>query len=62
MVTSIDDFSKYMWVYFMKEKSKTLSKFKEFKEMIEAKVDKRICCLQTNNKGEYTLDEFFDFF
>jgi GAG-pre-integrase domain len=32
MVTFIDDFSRYIWVYFMKERSETLSKFKKFKE------------------------------
>ncbi|RVW59275.1 Retrovirus-related Pol polyprotein from transposon TNT 1-94 [Vitis vinifera] len=61
MVTFIDDFSRYVWVYFMKEKSETFSKFKEFKEMIEAEVDKRIRCLRTDNGGEYTSDEFFYF-
>ncbi|RVW16686.1 Retrovirus-related Pol polyprotein from transposon TNT 1-94 [Vitis vinifera] len=61
MVTFIDDFSKYVWVYFMKEKFETFSKFKEFKEMMEAEVDKRIRCLRTDNGGEYTLDEFFYF-
>ena len=33
MVTFIDDFSRYLWVFFMKEKFETLSKFKEFKSM-----------------------------
>jgi len=32
LVTFIDDFSRYVSIYFMKEKSETLSKFKEFKE------------------------------
>ena len=62
MVTFIDDFSKYLWVYFMKEKFETFSKFKEFKEMMEAEVDKRIRCLRTDNGGEYTSDEFFTSF
>lgn len=61
MVTFINDFSNYVWVYFMKEKSETFSKFKEFKEMTEAEVDKRIRCLRTDNGGEYTSDEFFYF-
>ena len=61
MVTFIDDFSRYVWVYFMKEKSETFSKFKEFKEMAEAEVDKRIRCLRTDNGGEYTSAEFFYF-
>lgn len=61
MVTCIDDFSRYVWVYFMKEKSKTFSNFKEFKEIMEAEVDKRIRCLRTDNVGEYTSDEFLYF-
>ena len=32
MVTFIDDFSRYVWVFFMNEKSDTFSKFKEFRE------------------------------
>jgi hypothetical protein len=42
MMTFIDDFSRYLWVYFMKEKSETLSKFKEFKEKVRSDVDKKI--------------------
>ena len=61
MVTFIDDFSRYVWVCFMKEKSETLSKFKEFKNAAEAEVGKRVRCLRTDNEGEYTLDEFSDF-
>ncbi|PKI63869.1 hypothetical protein CRG98_015752 [Punica granatum] len=61
MVTFIDDFSRYVWVYFMKEKYKTLSKFKEFKEVAEAEVGKGVRCIRTNNGGEYTSDEFSSF-
>ena len=61
MVTFINDFSRCVWVYFMTEKSETFSKFKEFKEMTEVEVDKRIRCLCTDNGGEYTSDEFFYF-
>lgn len=38
MVTFIDDFSRYAWVFFMKEKSETLTNFKEFKEKAESEV------------------------
>lgn len=62
MVTFINDLSRYVWVYFMKEKSKTFSKFKEFKEMTEVEVDKRICCLHIDNEGEHTSNDFFYFF
>ena len=58
LVTFIDDFSRYVWIYFMKKKSETFSKFKEFKEVAEAEVGKEIRCLRSDNGGEYTSDEF----
>ena len=58
MVTFIDDFSRYVWVFFMKEKSDTFSKFKEFRESAEGEVGKKICCLRTDNGGEYSSNEF----
>ncbi|PKI63324.1 hypothetical protein CRG98_016315 [Punica granatum] len=61
MVTFINDFSRYVWVYFMKEKSETLSNFKDFKEAAEAEVGKGVCCLCIDNGGEYTSDEFSRF-
>ena len=45
-------------VYFMKEKSETLAKFKEFKLMVESEVGREIQCLHTDNGGEYISDEF----
>ncbi len=44
--------------FFLKEKSDTFSKFKEFKEIAEAEVDKEILCLCTDNGGEYSSDKF----
>ena len=58
MVTFIDDFSRYVWVYFMKEKSKTFTKFKEFKEKIEGELNMKIICLCTDNGREYLSNEF----
>ncbi|KAE8730369.1 tir-nbs resistance protein [Hibiscus syriacus] len=58
MVTFIDDFSRYVWVFFIKEKSDTFSKFKEFRDSAEGEVGKEICCLRTNNGGEYRSNEF----
>ncbi|KAE8695620.1 tir-nbs resistance protein [Hibiscus syriacus] len=58
MVTFIDDFSRYVWVFFMKEKSDTFSKFKEFRDSAEGEVEKKICCLRTDNRGEYRSNEF----
>ncbi|KAL0405347.1 UNVERIFIED_CONTAM: Retrovirus-related Pol polyprotein from transposon RE2 [Sesamum latifolium] len=61
MVTFIYDFSRYVWVYFMKNKSETLTKFKEFKKSVETEIGRGVWCLRTNNGGEYTSDEFLDF-
>lgn len=58
MVTFIDDFSRFVWVLFMKEKSETLSKFKEFKEKVESELRKSIWCLRINNEREYVSREF----
>ncbi|KAM1753555.1 hypothetical protein ACFX12_006125 [Malus domestica] len=58
MVTFIDDFSRYVWVFFMKDKSDTFSKFKEFRESAEGEVGKKIRCLHTDNGGEYSSSEF----
>lgn len=58
MVTFIDDFSRYVWVYFMKEKSETFLKFKEFKDKIEGELNMKIQCLRTDNGREYTSNEF----
>jgi transposase InsO family protein len=58
MVTFIDDFSRYVWVFFMKEKSEALSKFKEFKEKVESELDKKVRCIRTDNGREYVSREF----
>jgi len=58
MVTFIDDFSMYVWVYFMKEKYGTFTKFKEFKEKIEGELNTKILCLRTDNGREYLSNEF----
>lgn len=58
MVTFIDDFSRYVWVFFMKEKSDTFSKFKVFRESVERKMGKKFRCLHSDNGGEYSSSEF----
>ncbi|PKI56091.1 hypothetical protein CRG98_023523 [Punica granatum] len=61
MMTFIDDCSKYIWVYFMKEKSETLARFMEFKEKVGAKTGKKIKCLRIDNGGEDTSQKFTDY-
>ena len=51
-VTFIDDFSRNTWLYFLKNKSKFISKFKEFKALVENQIGKKIKVLRTGNGGE----------
>jgi hypothetical protein len=46
----IDDYSRKCWIYFLKAKSDTFDKFKEYKAFIENKTGKHIIILRTNNK------------
>lgn len=58
MVTFIDDLSRYVLVFFMKEKFEALTKFREFKEQVEGELLTKIQCLHTDNGGEYMSHEF----
>lgn len=42
----IDDYSRKTWVYFLKKKSKTFAKFKEFKALAENQNDRQIKVLR----------------
>lgn len=46
MLTFIDSFSRYVWVYFLTEKSSVFRKFIEFKSMVENELNQRIRCLR----------------
>ena len=59
-VSFIDDFSRKTWIYFMKKKDEVFSKFKEFKAFIENHTEKKIKIFQSDNGGEFTLNEFKD--
>jgi hypothetical protein len=60
-VIFIDDFSKKVWVYFVRHKSETFAKFKLWKAKVENQTGKKVKCLRTDNGTEYTNDEFRDF-
>ena len=60
-LTFIDDFSRKIWVYFIKYKSETFSKFKEFKAEAEKQSGKFIKVLRSDKGGEYESNKFIDF-
>jgi len=57
-VTFTDDYSRFCYVYFLKNKSQVFEKFKEFHAEVTNLTDKRIKTLRTDNGGEYTSIEF----
>ena len=57
-VSFIDDFSRNTWVYFLKEKSEFFSKFKEYKDLVENHIDRKIKNLWSDNGGEFTSKKF----
>ncbi|CAL2238507.1 unnamed protein product [Prunus armeniaca] len=50
-VTFMDDFSRKVWVYFMKQKSKVFAKFKEWKTETENQTGRKIKYLRSDNGG-----------
>ena len=57
-VTFIDDSTRKVWVYFMKNKHEVFSVFKIWKAMVEIETNLKLKCLRSDNGGEYISDEF----
>ncbi|GKE18184.1 zinc finger, CCHC-type containing protein [Tanacetum coccineum] len=54
----VDDYSRYMWVYFLSTKDEAFDTFKEYKKMIENELKTTLKMLRTNQRGEVTSNEF----
>ena len=57
-LTFIDDFSRKIWVYFLKRKSKVFNYFKDFKAIIEKQSGYKIKTVRSDQGGEYTANDF----
>ena len=57
----IDDFSRKIWVYLLKKKSKAFEIFKNFKALVEKESGYAIMALRSNREGEFTSKEFNEF-
>jgi hypothetical protein len=60
-VTFIEDFSRKVWVYFLKKKSDVFVTFKQWNVVIENQTGKKIKRLRTNNGMEFCGSEFNKF-
>ena len=57
----IDDYTRMTWVTFLKEKSEAFIKFKAFKALVENQANRKITYLRPDNGGEFTSNEFNEF-
>ena len=57
-VTFIDDASRKVWVYVLKTKDQVFEHFKKFHAMVEREKGKPLKCLHSDNRAEYTSNEF----
>ncbi|GJZ93812.1 retrovirus-related pol polyprotein from transposon TNT 1-94 [Tanacetum coccineum] len=60
-VTFIDDYSRKVWVYFLKTKDEVFGKFKEWKTMVEKRTGKQVKTLRTDNGLEFCNAPFDNF-
>ena len=54
----VDDFSRMMWVAFLKEKFEAFDKFQIFKNIVENELGIKIKCLRSYRGGDFTSNEF----
>src|SRR5713101_1110335 len=62
LLTFIDDFSRYTWVFFLKKKPEVCEKFSELKALIENASGLKIKILRYDNGGEYVSNELLYIF
>jgi hypothetical protein len=48
----VDDYSRKMWVYFLKLKSNVFNEFQKFKALVEKELGCHIASLNSDNGGE----------
>ena len=60
-ITFTDDYSRYGYVYLMRQKSEAFEKFKEFRVEVENQLGKRIKAIRFDRGGEYLLRDFKDY-
>ncbi|GJW05230.1 retrotransposon protein, putative, ty1-copia subclass [Tanacetum coccineum] len=54
----VDDYSRRVWVYFLRHKNEVFSKFKEWKQLVENQTGGKLKKLQTDNCLEFCNQEF----
>ena len=60
-ITFTNDYSRFDYMYLMKQKSEAFEKFKEFKAEVENQLGKCIKAIRSDRGGEYLLGDFKDY-
>ena len=60
-LTFIDEFSKYCWVYFLKNKFEFFDLFKIFRALVENQAGRKLKILKYDNGGEYVKYDFIHY-
>ncbi|CAI5734635.1 unnamed protein product [Peronospora farinosa] len=62
VLTFIDDYSRFVYVYLLAAKSQVFERFKAFRAMVEKQTDCKIKCIRSDNGGEYTNHRFNNYY
>ena len=60
-ITFIDDFSRFTYVYLMRNKDESFDMFTCYKTEVENQKDRKIKILQSDRDGEYFPNDFLHF-
>lgn len=60
-ISFTDDFSRKVWIYFLRFKHEAFSNFKEWKQMVETQSERKVKRLRTDNGLEFCNREFDGF-
>jgi hypothetical protein len=58
----VDDYTRMIVVFFLRNKSEDFENFKVYKEMVENEMESKIKCLRSDNGREFTSKEFMDYY
>uniref|UniRef100_A0AAV1T9V0 Polyprotein n=1 Tax=Peronospora matthiolae TaxID=2874970 RepID=A0AAV1T9V0_9STRA len=58
VLTFIDDYSRFVYVYLLAAKSQAFEHFQDFRVMVETQTDRKIKCIRSDNGGEFTSYRF----
>lgn len=61
-MTFIDDVSRKVWVYFLKNKSNVFDTFKKWRALVENETYLKVKCLRSDNGGEYIDQGFKEYY